>query len=47
MVMLMDSEEVYALADSLGIEVTWFQGRDQQYMPYEQVCEAVARQLND
>lgn len=47
MVGLMDTEEVYALAESLGIEVTWFEGREQKYMHYDDVCEQVARALEE
>jgi hypothetical protein len=43
---LMDKEEVFAMAEALGIEVTWFEGRDQKYLSFEEVCEQVSRALN-
>jgi len=47
MVGLMDTEEVYAMAEALGIEVTWFDGREQKYMHFDDICEQVARRLAD
>jgi len=44
---LMDTEEVYALAEAFGIEVTWFEGSEQMYMHYDDVCAEVARALRD